>query len=133
MQPGLLKRLARRKEVITKLCRFARLLREKLGEVSLVLYGSYARGDFNAWSDVDLIIVWDGFRGRRLPERYSMLLKMLDSLDEPVDLVPWTPEEARAMLGKPTWRKALEGCIVFADDYAVFGNCRRAECNETGG
>ena len=130
MQPGLLRRIERHREVLEKLCKLVRLLRGRLARLALVLYGSYARGDFNAWSDVDVILVWEGFGSKRLPERYAVLRDVLSSIDEPLELIPWTPREAKLMLGKPTWRKALQDCVVFADDYGIFtGLCRRAECD----
>lgn len=36
---------------------------KRLGKVSVILYGSFSRDDFNAWSDIDLIIV-----AERLPK-----------------------------------------------------------------
>lgn len=29
----------------------------RLGRITAILYGSYARGDFNEWSDIDVLIV----------------------------------------------------------------------------
>ena len=131
MQPGLLKRMERRRKLLEKLCRMVDVLREKLGSVTLILYGSYARGDFNAWSDVDLILVWEGFSSRRVPERYRLLRDILASIDEHIDLIPWSVEEAHVMLEKSTWRKALEDCVLLADDYGIAAKlCRQTPiCN----
>lgn len=41
------------------------------GKLSAFLIGSYARGDFNAWSDVDLLVVGD-FRGNPLERLMEM-------------------------------------------------------------
>jgi len=43
--------------------------------VTAVLVDSYARGDFNLWSDVDVLLISDSF-----PERPLERLKMLTHL-----------------------------------------------------
>ena len=125
-----MRRIERRREVLEKLCRFVRLLRRRFAKLTLILYGSYARGDFNAWSDVDVILVWEGFGSKRLPERYELLRDTLYMIDEPLELIPWTPREARIMLEKSTWRKALQDCMVLADDYGIcVGLCKLVKCD----
>ena len=51
------KRLKNRDNVILSLKQYSNILEEKLGNTTLILFGSYARGDFNLWSDVDIIII----------------------------------------------------------------------------
>ena len=128
--PGLARRIERRRRLLEWLCRWLARAREALGRVSLVLFGSYARGDFNVWSDVDLILVWEGFEGVRYLDRWLMVKDLVEDAEESLDLVLWSPREAEIMIGKPSWRKALEACIVLADDYGVFGGlgCERHEC-----
>ncbi len=135
MQPGLLRRLRRREEVVRKLCTWLARLRRGLGRVSLVVFGSYARGDFNAWSDVDAILVWEGFEGVSVRDRWKLLKPYLEAVDEPLDLIPWSPGEAREMLERPAWRKALKDCLILADDYNIFGvlGCRRVDCQNLSG
>jgi len=57
-------RRAERERVIGELREYASRLRARLGRLSMALYGSYARGDFNLWSDVDVIVVSERFRDR---------------------------------------------------------------------
>ena len=130
--PGLARRIERRRRLLEWLCKWLAGARRALGRVSLALYGSYARGDFNAWSDVDLVLVWEGFEGVRYPERWPLIRGLVEGVEEPLDMVLWSPGEASAMVGKPSWRKALENCIVLADDYGAFQGlpCRRRECPE---
>ncbi len=45
---------------------------EKLGKFTAILYGSVARGDFNVWSDIDLIIISDSLP-KDLLKRQEML------------------------------------------------------------
>ncbi len=58
-----------RKEVIEKLRDYAKRLSEDLGQVSVILFGSFARGGYNLWSDIDVIVVSEGFRDIRFVER----------------------------------------------------------------
>ena len=48
-----------REEALKKAEAFAGCVKSKLGKVTAILFGSYARGDFNVWSDIDLLIVTD--------------------------------------------------------------------------
>ena len=113
-------RRERRRRVLEALGAYAGVLRGALGRVTLVLYGSYARGDFNVWSDVDVIIVSEAFEGVRYVERWRLLPPPPPGL-EALDAVTWTPGEARVMLGRPSWRKALEHAVVVVDDYGLMG------------
>ncbi|MEB2837210.1 MAG: nucleotidyltransferase domain-containing protein [Desulfurococcales archaeon] len=56
---------------------------------SAILVGSYARGDFNLWSDVDVIIVSSAFEGLRVMDRLRLL-------DPPpgYEAIPWTPRSS---------------------------------------
>ncbi len=94
--------------------RLAHKVRAELGPATVILHGSYARGDFNLWSDVDIIIVSPRFRGVRILDRYSLVEKIIPPGFEPVLM---TPEEFRAALEKPAWRQALaRGHVILADD-----------------
>jgi len=46
-----------REEAIRRAGAFAKCVESKLGKVTAIVFGSYARGDFNAWSDIDVLIV----------------------------------------------------------------------------
>jgi len=46
--------------------RYGAGLPAELGVVGVVVFGSYARGDFNTWSDIDVLVVAEGLPpGRR--------------------------------------------------------------------
>ena len=83
----------RRDERVTLIERardFARALSDDLGIRAVVVFGSVARGDFNRWSDVDVLVVAD-----RLPTRF---LDRLDAVGRPpprVQAIAWTPQEWR--------------------------------------
>lgn len=64
----------------------------KIGADKIVLFGSYARGDYTEDSDVDLILVSRKFKGKKFHARFKGLwLKW--NLKMPVDFIPLTPEE----------------------------------------
>ena len=105
-------------EVLEQLKRWVERLRARLGKATVILYGSYARGDFNLWSDVDVIIVSEAFEGTRFTRRWLLI----EPTQPPpgVEAVAWTPREAAERLSKPAWRHALShGCIVLLDDYSL--------------
>ncbi len=71
--------------------RVATRLAEAIDAEQVVLFGSYARGDANETSDVDLMIVAES----ELPrfKRSRELYKLLRPYPFPMDLVVYTPEE----------------------------------------
>lgn len=109
-----------RRRVIDELKIYADKLKKSLGKVTMILFGSYARGDFNVWSDVDVIIISEKFKDIRFP------LRCLELKDPPERLSPicWTPDEARRLLATPPWKKALESSVIIRDDYKIFDDAR---------
>lgn len=82
------RRRAQRTELIDRARLFATSLDRSLEVVAAVVVGSVARGDFNLWSDVDLLIV-----AGHLPDR---LLDRLEALGRPppwVEPIVWAPTE----------------------------------------
>ncbi|NPA23807.1 MAG: nucleotidyltransferase domain-containing protein [Crenarchaeota archaeon] len=109
-------RLEEQKKVIEEASRIVNELKKVLGKVTVVLYGSYVRGDFNLWSDIDIIIISERFNSIPPLERYDLVMRLLPARYEPK---LWTVEEAKKQLGKPWWREALKHSIVLADDYGL--------------
>jgi len=62
----------------------------------MVLFGSRARGDVRRHSDVDLIVVSEGFRRKDHVARAYPLYLAWD-LRYPVDFLCYTPEEFRRL------------------------------------
>lgn len=110
-------RLRARERVIEEARRFALELEKRLGRVSLLLYGSYARGDFNLWSDVDVIVVSEAFKGVNPLKRYDMIAKHIPPGFEVKCL---TPDEARDYFNKPWGKEILKEGIVIEDHYSIF-------------
>lgn len=88
---------------------------------TVVLVGSYARGDFNKWSDVDILIVTDEIAGSPL--------ERLRKINTPpgYDIVVWTLDEFKTMLKKknPLASEAVETGVFLRDDYGIAGELSR--------
>lgn len=72
MEKALKARAGERQRAIRLAKRYARLLARRLGPLMAFVIGSYARGDFNDASDIDVIIVSDALPTRPL-ERMEVL------------------------------------------------------------
>jgi len=60
-----------------------------------VLFGSYARGNYHKWSDIDLAIVSDVFVGNRMDDKDKIrLIKLSTSSD--LEVLPYRPEDFTA-------------------------------------
>lgn len=57
-----------------------------------ILFGSWVRGDWMEWSDVDLILVSKGFEKQRFAERPVKLYEFWKS-SHSLELLCYTPEE----------------------------------------
>ncbi len=77
----------------------------------VVLFGSFARGDYHAMSDIDLLIVKD--TERPFLDRISDVLALCD-YDVPLEPLIYTPEELQRMLeeGNSFLQTVLEEGIV---------------------
>ena len=109
------KRAKLREKVIEDARNWAKSLPFK---ASVIMIGSYARGDFNLWSDVDIILISD-FKGSPL--------KRLEKIDYPLgfEVIPLTVHELTALLkkGDPLAKEAMCRGIILRDDF----NIREAE------
>ena len=88
--------------IYQELMELAALLKAKHEVRKVYLYGSFARGDFNEGSDIDLIIVGE-FEGR-MPERIK---KVLDLTSLPIEPLVYTEEEFAEMKHKPFLEEIL--------------------------
>lgn len=81
-------------------------------KVTAILVGSYARGDFNLWSDVDVILISEEFKGGPI-ER----LKALD-IPQGFQVIPLTPREFERLLarGDVLAAEAVKQGIILRND-----------------
>ncbi|AEH51671.1 nucleotidyltransferase domain-containing protein [Pseudothermotoga thermarum] len=68
---------------------------ETLKPRCVILFGSFARGDVNEGSDVDIIVIAD-FKENFL-DRVKLLLDLNDGIGIPVEPLGYTPEEFQEM------------------------------------
>ncbi len=89
---------------------WAAALPDELGVVAVVVFGSVARGDFNKWSDIDVLLV-----AEHLPSSSRDRIELLFA-DRPGGLEPvgWTPSELveRRRRRDPIAREANEVGVV---------------------
>ena len=57
-----------------------------------ILFGSYAQGTFNDWSDIDLAIVSKAFEGERFKDR-NKIRRIKLSVSDDLEPIPYKPEE----------------------------------------
>ncbi|MHB9302290.1 nucleotidyltransferase domain-containing protein [Thermofilum pendens] len=106
------RRVKLREEVVKEALEWASRLR---GSVTAVLVGSYARGDFNEWSDVDVVLVSGEFKGGPL--------ERLKAIEVPpgYEVIPLTPEEFERLLerGDQLALEAVERGVKLRDDLGL--------------
>lgn len=57
-----------------------------------VLYGSYAKGTFNEWSDIDIALVSNAFEGKRFWDKQK-IRKIKAKVDYSISPLPFRPED----------------------------------------
>jgi predicted nucleotidyltransferase len=83
------RRRAQQQELLSRARHYAAGLDRSLDVQAVVVFGSVARGDFNAWSDIDVLVV-----AQRLPDQPVARLRTVGSpAAEGVEAVVWTPRE----------------------------------------
>lgn len=85
-------------------------------KVSVILIGSYARGDFNLWSDVDVLLISDVFKKNPIDR--------LRRIDPPpgFQVIPINIREFKKLYckGDILVKEALKYGIILRDDLELF-------------
>ena len=85
----------------------------KSGAQKAILFGSYARGTATRHSDIDVVFIEDTVEPF-LKRMDKYLYPLLDILNEPVEVMVYTPEEFARMQGGPFMKQLLsEGVVVY--------------------
>jgi len=107
-----------REKAIREALEFSQCASRRLGRVAAILFGSYARGDFNEWSDIDVLVI-----AERLP---ANPLRRLDLVEECLELAPRVEpvvisvEEFHRLRGKnPAVLEALQSGVLLLDQLGL--------------
>lgn len=57
-----------------------------------ILFGSYAKGDYQEWSDIDIALVSEIFVGDRIDNK-DKIRKITLSVSSEIEAVPFSPED----------------------------------------
>jgi predicted nucleotidyltransferase len=114
----LARRRREREDLLGTARQYAARLSPALGVRTVCVFGSVARGDFNLWSDIDVLVVAES-----LP---LSPLQRLEALGEPLPLVQpvaWTPSEFAERAGRrdPIAVEALERGVWLVGSPEVLG------------
>jgi hypothetical protein len=103
--------------MVARAKRYGERLRARIGPLSVFVVGSVARGDFNLWSDVDVVVVADGLPVHPL-ERSRLLYDLAEGGIEPKG---YTVAEFGRLLaqGHPLALEAMEKGVVLRDELGV--------------
>lgn len=101
------RRHAERRALVDRARRYVEGLPGELGLLAAVVFGSVARGDFNRWSDVDLLLIAEAIEGDPLERA-----ERLEPRPPRVRPIAWTPDEWRSERDRnPIAREALEAGV----------------------
>lgn len=113
-------RRERLREVLETAESVARRIAERHPRSTILLIGSYARGDFNLWSDIDLLVIIDDDLPRDPLKRFELIQDLVGPNMEPHIL---TLGEYRALVERrdPVILKALAEGRVLVDNLHLGG------------
>jgi len=72
-------------------------LADEIPVEEVILFGSYARGNAKEYSDIDLAIISDWFRGRSHMENMQYLSRFAASHNSLIEALPFTCEEYKKL------------------------------------
>jgi len=59
---------------------------------TMVVYGSYSKGMYDEWSDIDIAVVSDAFEGNRFLDR-EKIRKLCFRIDPKLSPMPYNPKD----------------------------------------
>ncbi|MBW1698366.1 MAG: nucleotidyltransferase domain-containing protein [Deltaproteobacteria bacterium] len=74
---------------------FVAVLRREIPIKEIILFGSYAQGNPKEYSDIDLAVISDWFKGKPKIESMQYLSKIAASYNSLIEALPFTEEEYR--------------------------------------
>jgi uncharacterized protein len=121
MADVLAERARERDELIALARTYVERLSSDLTVLAAAVVGSVARGDFNVWSDVDVVVVAESLP-TRAPERAQALGRVAPPRVQPIG---FTPAEVRAAdtKGNPLVREAQTvGILLVGTEFLAAAN-----------
>lgn len=86
--------MARTKDKIIQAVKsYIKLLSKDIKIEKVILFGSYANGKPDKWSDIDLAIFSSDFKKRNHLENLQLLALKTLEIDYAIEALPYTPEE----------------------------------------
>ena len=80
-------------KIKNKIDKYLTVLREHNIPVrQAILFGSYASGDYNEWSDIDIAIVSEVFDGSRIKDK-NKIRKITLSVGSDIEVLPYSIED----------------------------------------
>lgn len=71
---------------------FALLQENNINIRNAYLFGSYAKGNYNEWSDIDIALVSDTFEGIRIKDR-DKIRKITLAVSSSIEVLPFNPKD----------------------------------------
>ncbi|MDY6875912.1 MAG: nucleotidyltransferase domain-containing protein [Chloroflexota bacterium] len=88
---------------------------EAIRPQKIILFGSWARGERDPQSDIDLLIIQESSLPR--PQRYAQVRRIFWGMGLPMDILVYTPEEFaryQSVPGSFTHTVGREGKVLYA-------------------
>lgn len=107
--------LSRSKEIFEKIEEYKETIVKKLKPKRIILFGSFARGDYNEGSDIDLIVIKDW--NETFLDRIKVLLELNDQ-KLPIEPIGYAEDEFEKMIedGNPFILRVLEEGVVIYEE-----------------
>lgn len=120
MASPLAARVAERARLLALAREYADRLSRRISITAAVVAGSVARGDFNVWSDVDVVVIAEELPARAV-DRASLLLADAQGGVQPIGYTIAEFAEANRR-GDPLARSALsDGVVAYGSDDILAG------------
>lgn len=69
------------------------LRKNNITPIKFVVYGSYAKGNINRWSDIDLVVIANDFGKRSKLERMEFLSQKAAEVNDSLEVLGYTEKE----------------------------------------
>jgi uncharacterized protein len=80
-------------EIEAKISKYLKLLKENNIPIKKAfLFGSYAKGNFNKWSDIDIALISEIFKGDRISDK-DKIRNLTLSVSSEIEVIPFSPKD----------------------------------------